>query len=163
MALAVKNPTDPSYLARYAKDFGAGVAAGAAGVTSKWLTHAAVQLYSLTTYQTVLGTSTYTVGGTATVSGQQLSVIIVTNTNTGSGVSLATTTIGPFYAGGTGGTAAVGGDNQFALNTTAGVANQGGVPVPAQSVVYVVSGTDATAVNLCAIDYSIQFEAPLTI
>jgi len=161
MSLLVKNQTDPSYLTRMAKDFGAGVSAGSGGVTSKWLTHAAVLLYSLTTYQTVAGTSTYTVNGTATVGGQQLSIVIVSNTNTGSGVSLATTTIGPFYAGGTA-TGSIGGDNQFALNTASGTSGFGGVPVPAQSLVYVVSGTDATAVNLCAIDYQIQVGAALT-
>jgi len=163
MSLIVKNPTDPSYLARLAKDYGAGPAAGSGGTTSKWLLHANVLLFSLSTYTATLGTSTYTVGGTATLSGQQLSVIIVTDTNTSTVVGLGTTTIGPFYAGGVGlSTAAIGGYNQFALNTAAGTSGFGGVPVPQGSIVYVVSGTDATAQTLCAIDYGIQFLAPLT-
>jgi hypothetical protein len=165
MALSVKNPTDPSYLARNAKDFGSGVTAGSAGTSSKWVTHANLLLYSLTTYTTVLGTSTYTANGTATASGQQVNVIIVQNTSTtGTSLALSTTTIGPLLAGGIGlATAAIGGSNQFALNTTTGTQGYGGIPVQSGSIVYLVSGTDATAVTLGAIDYSIQFEAPLTI
>lgn len=168
MSLAVKNPTDPSYLTRLAKDYGA-IASGSGGVTSKWCTHAALLLYSLSTYQTVAGTSTYTAGGIPIINGQQLNVIVVSNTAAGgAAAALGTTTIGPFIAGGGyvgagTGTGQVGGINQFALNTTTGTAGYGGVPVPAQSMVYVVSGTDATAVNVCTIDYQVQFETPLTI
>ena len=164
MSLLVKNPTDASYRARMVKDFGSGVAAGAAGTTSKWLTHAALLLYSLNAYTTVLGTSTYSANGTATISGQQLNVIVVSNTNTtGTALSLSTTTIGPFLAGGQGlVTAAVGGYNQWSLNTSTGSAGFGGIPVPQGSIVYVVSGTDATATTLCAIDYQIAGLAPLT-
>lgn len=162
MALGVKNWTDPSYLCRINKDFGPPTA-GAASVTTKWVTFAALQLYSLSTYMVTAGTSTYTgPNGTATVGAQQLSLIIVTNTNTGTGVSLGTTTVGPFYAGGTA-TGSIGGDNQFALNTTTGTAGQGGIPVPAQSLVYIVSGTDATAQCACSLDYQVQAGAALTI
>jgi hypothetical protein len=163
MSLTVKNQTDPSYLARGIKDFGNGVAAGAAGVTSKWVAHANLLLFSLNAYTTTLGTSTYTVNGTATLSGQQLSLIIVSDTNTTTVVGLGTTTVGPFYAGGVGlTTAAVGGYNQFALNTSTGTSGFGGLPVPQGSIVYVVSGTDATAQTALSVDWQHQVGAPLT-
>src|SRR5579871_1814843 len=133
MAQAQKSFQDPTYVGRGEFDGGA-IAAGAAGQSSKFVAHAALLLMSLTTYTTVLGTSTYTntvTGvGTATASGQQINVIIVTNTSTTSTVALATTTVGPFLAGGQGTAAQVGGANQFALNTTAGTAGQGGLAVP---------------------------------
>jgi hypothetical protein len=172
VALTAYGFSDPKYLNRASVQFGA-IAAGAAGVTSKFIAFAALQLFALSTYQTVAGTSTYTntVGGvgTSVINGQQLSVIYITNTaSAGATAALSTTTIGPFIAGGgfaAGGTGTgqVGGVNQFALNTSAGVGGQGGITVPAQSQIYVVSGTDATAVNLCAIDYQIAQQAPLTI
>lgn len=172
MVQLAKGFQDPTYTGRSALNFGA-IAAGNAGVTSKFVTHAALVLLSLSTFQTVAGTSTYTntvTGtGTNTINGQQLSVIVIQNTaSSGATAALSTTTIGPFLAGGffaSGGTGTgqVGGINQFALNTTAGTAGQGGIPVPALAQIYVVSGTDATAVNLCTIDYQIQAGAPVTI
>lgn len=172
MAQTQKGFQDPTYAGRSALNYPA-IAAGSGGVTSKFVTHAALLLMSLSTFQTVAGTSTYTSTvtgvGTATINGQQLNVIIIQNTATsGAAVALSTTTIGPFLAGGGfvgggTGTGQIGGINNFALNTTAGTAGQGGVPVPANAQVYVVSGTDATAVNLCTIDYQIQVGAPVTI
>jgi hypothetical protein len=152
---------DASYTTRQDANLGV-VAAGSGGVTSKFVAFAALALFSMTTYQTVLGTSTYTANGTATASGQQLSVIIIANTSTNNTVALATTTIGPFLAGGQGTAGQVGGSNQFALNTTPGTAGYGGVPVPQGAQVYVVSGTDATAVNAVVLDYQIQQQAGLT-
>lgn len=173
MSLGVKNWTDPSYLSRINKDFGPPTA-GAASVTTKWVTFAAIQLFSLSTYMVTAGTSssgagTNTVNGTATINGQLLSLIIVSNTATaGATASLGTTTVGPFLAGGgfvSGGvgTGQIGGVNQFALNTTTGTAGQGGIPVPPQSLVYIVSGTDATAQCACSLDYQVQPGAALTI
>lgn len=163
MAQAVKNQTDPTYLARQDANLGATVA-GSGGVTSKFVAFAALQLFSLTTYTNTLGTSTYTAGGTATTSGQQVSVITVVNTSTtGTSVALSTTTYGPFLAGGQGlSTAAIGGSNQFALNTTTGTGGYGGIPVPQGALVYAVSGTDATAVTVCTVDYAVQAGAGLT-
>lgn len=135
------------------------VAAGAAGQTSKFVAFTALLLFGLTTYTQTLGTSTYTqtvngtATGTGTASGQQLSVIIVTNTSTTTTVALATTTIGPFLAGGQGTAAQVGGGNQWAINTTTGTQGQGGLLVAPGAFVYVVSGTDATAVTAVCIDY----------
>lgn len=164
MAQQQKAFQDPTYLSRQAFTFGA-LAAGSGGVTSKFVTHAALLLMSLNTLTQTLGTSTYTTGGTATGSGQQVNLIVISNTNTtGTAVTLSTTTIGPFLAGGQGlATAVVGGYNQFALNTTAGTAGQGGIPVSAGSQVYVVSGTDATAVTNCTVDYQIAAGAAVTI
>lgn len=171
MALLQRGYNDPAFQARSAAFLGA-ITAGSGGVTSKFAAHAALLLFSLSTYQTVAGTSTYTntVGGTGTsvINGQQLSVIVIQNTaSSGATAALSTTTIGPFIAGGgfvSGGTGTgqVGGINQFALNTASGTAGFGGLPIAAQSQFYVVSGTDATAVNLCTIDYAIAQQAPLT-
>jgi hypothetical protein len=98
---------------------------------------------------------------------------VIQNTATaGATAALSTSTVGPFIAGGgfvgSGtGTGQIGGVNQFALNTATsaglGVANQGGIPVPALAQVYVVSGTDATAVNLVTLEYSLQNQAALTL
>lgn len=172
MALTARGYQDPAYTIRLQSGLGL-MAAGSGGVSSKYVAFAALQLMSLSTYQTVAGTSTYTntvTGvGTATINGQQLSVIIITNTAAaGATAALSTTTIGPFIAGGgfvSGGTGTgqVGGVNQFALNTTAGTAGYGGVPVPSLSQLYVVSGTDATAVNAVTLEFAVQPGSPLTI
>ena len=63
--------------------------------------------------------------------------------------------------GGNGTVAQVGGANQWAINTTTGTAGQGGYLVPALSQVYVISGTDATAVTAVTIDYQQAFGAPV--
>lgn len=157
MALIIKNPGDFSR-----SDINLGsVAAGAAGQSSKFVAFASVLLFGLTAYLQTAGTSTTTVNGTATTLGQQLSVVVVTNTSTTTTVGLTTTTIGPFNAGGAGTVAQVGASNQWALNTTTGTAGQGGVLVPEGSLVYVVSGTDATAVSAVTIDYQIAPFAPV--
>ena len=177
MALGVKNAADPYYLQRSA--FQGALAAGAAAQSSKFIAHAALLQWSLNGVQTVLSTSTYTstVNGTATTAAlaQQVSLIVVSNTNTAAGyggtgsAAFGTTTIGPFTLGGSyapvqgTGTAQVNNPNQFALNTTTGTGGQGGIPVPAGSVVYVVGGTDATAQSSFSIDYSVAQFAPLTL
>jgi hypothetical protein len=163
MALAVQNPTSPSYLTRQDINLG-NIVAGSGGVTPKFAAHAALLLFSVNTITQVLGTSTYTANGTGTGSGQQIYVAVVANTNTtGTAVSLATTSYGPFVAGGQGlSTAAVGGYNQWQLNTTTGTGGYGGVPVPQGALVYCISGTDATAVTNCTLDYVVAPQAPLT-
>lgn len=161
MSQTVRGAQDPSYIARQDANLGA-VPAGSGGQTSKFVAFANLLLYSLTAYQTVLGTSTYTQSGTATASGQQLSVIVITNTSTTTTVGLATSTYGPFLAGGQGTVGQVGGMNQYALNTTPGTAGFGGVPCPQGAQVYVVSGTDATAASIVTVDYQIAVGAGLT-
>lgn len=159
MALIIKNPGDYS---RSDINLGA-VAAGSGGVSSKFVAFANVLLFGLTAYLGTLGSSTYTgPNGTATLSGQQLNVIVVTNTSTTTtSISLSTQTIGPFLAGGTGTVAVVGGVNQWAINTTTGTPGQGGLLVPQGGLVYVVSGTDTAAVSVVTIDYQIAFGAPV--
>jgi hypothetical protein len=108
--------------------------AGSGGVSAKFVAHAAMILFGLNAITTVAGTSTYTYtqGGTATVAvaATQLSVIRITNTaSAGATIGLSTTTYGPYTIGG-----------QFI--------NQG-------DQVYVVNGTDLSAVELVAIDYQI--------
>jgi hypothetical protein len=161
---------DPAYATRQSAFLGS-VAAGSGGVTTKFCAHAALLLFSLNLQQITTGTSTYTntvTGtGTATISGQQISLIIIQNTAaSGAQVSLSTTTIGPFLAGGTFGTAtgtgAVGAYNQYALNTAAAPANLGGIPIPQGALFFCVSGTDATAVTNCTVDYQINTGAGLT-
>jgi len=177
MGLAVKNAADTYYLQR--AQLSGALAAGAAAQSAKFIAHAALLLWSLTGVQTTLSTSTYTstVNGTATTAAlaQQVSLIVIQNTNTAAGyggtgsAAFSTTTIGPFTLGGSyaptqgTGTAQVNNPNQFALNTTVGTAGQGGVPVPAGSVFYLVGGTDATAASSFSIDYSIAQFAPVTI
>jgi hypothetical protein len=164
MALIIKNPGDYSR-----SDINLGsVAAGSGGITSKFVAFANVLLFGLTTYTVTLGSSTYTqtvngtATGTGTASGQQLSVIVVTNTSTTTAtVAMSTATIGPFLAGGLGTAAQVGGSNQWAINTNTGTTGYGGYYVPEGSLVYVVSGTDATAVTAATIDYQLAFGAPV--
>jgi hypothetical protein len=157
---------NPSYTSRQSLEFGP-ITAGSAGQTvSKFVAHANLQAYSLCTYTTVAGTSTYTytAGGTGTVAvaATQLSLIVVTNTaSSGSTVALATTTYGPytvggnFFAGGTQ-TNQIGQYSEFQLNTNTGTAGLGGVVIPQGSQMYIVNGTDATAVEDIAVTYQIQ-------
>lgn len=159
MSLASR-PTysDPAYLVRQSQAFGP-VAAGNAGVTTKFVAFANLQAYGISLNTVTLGTSTYS----STQSGQQISLLVVTNTSTTVTVALATSTYGPFLAGGQGTAAAqVGGYNQYALNTNTATTGFGGVPVPQGAIWYCVSGTDATAVTNCTVDYQVQPLAGLT-
>jgi hypothetical protein len=159
MALAVR-PTfsDPSYQVRQSLALGS-VAAGSGGVTAKWVAFANAVLYSLNLLQQVLSTSTY--NGTASV--QQISVIVIQNTSATSTAALSTATYGPFLAGGAGTAGQLNVYNQYALNTTTGTQGYGGIPIPQGSLVYCVSGTDATAVTACSVDYQINTGAGLTV
>ena len=118
--------------------------------------------------------------------GQILSLLRVANTVTAAGTapSLTTTTYGPFvtgslFANGTF-TAAIGNTNQYAINSlqivgppasgtattttlpNAGLSNQGGILVNQGDVLFVVSGTDATATTSVTLDYQIQPLASVT-
>jgi len=160
---------NPAYTAR--GTFNSIMTAGSGGVSAGFVAFANLALFSLTAHTTVAGTSTYTTGlvggpagvGTAgpAVAATQLSLIRITNTATaGATVALSTTTIGPFTVAGSflgaGGTATnqVGASNVFALNTTAGL-SPGGIRVNRGDRLYVVNGTDATAVELVSIDYAV--------
>jgi hypothetical protein len=150
--------------------------AGSGGVSAKFVAFANLQLFSLTTYTTIVGTSTYTTGlvggptgaGTA-VAATQVSLIRITNTATpGATIALSTSTVGPFTVAGVflgaGGTATnqVGGFNIFALNTSSGTAGFGGLAINQGDQIFVVNGTDATAVELVTIDYQVQPLAAVT-
>lgn len=176
MTLAVR-PTvqDPSYLTRQSANLGL-LTAGSGGTTAiKFVAHANLILYDITTYQTVAGTSTYTVTvtgvGTSAINGQQVNLIVISNANPPNGTgtaALTTATYGPFIAGGLYNpngtiTGQVGQSGQFALNTATGTTGYGGIPIPAGAQVYAVSGTDATAVNMVNVGYQINTGAGLTV
>lgn len=160
-----------AYIAR--GTFNSIMTAGSAGVSAKFTAFANMLLFSLNTYTTIAGTSTYTgglVGGPpgvvaasgVAVAATQLNLIRITNTaSSGATVALSTTTVGPFTVGGSflgaGGTATnqIGGVNQFALNTTTGTAGLNGLAINQGDQIYIVNGTDATAVELVSIDYQV--------
>jgi hypothetical protein len=131
--LAYDNPT---YLTRQSSQ-NITIAAGGATTSSKFYAWTQLIVYGATFFTTAVGTSTYTVNGTATTSCEALYAIFVANTNTtGTAVTLATNTIGaaasgPFFVGGTGPTGSnvnVGGiggyiggyQGPYALNTLGG-------------------------------------------
>lgn len=153
----------PSYTTR--QSYQSIMTAGSAGVSAKFQAFAALTLFSLNAYTTVAGTSTYTqtVGGVTTVvvAATQLSLIRITNTATpGATIALSTSTYGPFTVGGqfiTSGTITnqVGAYTQYQLNTNTGTGGYGGIQLNQGDQFYVVNGTDATAVELVAIDYQI--------
>ena len=150
--------------------FGGITAAGSGGVSPKFVAHANLLLFGLNAYTTIAGTSTYTAtqyyntgtnSATVHVAATQLSLIRITNTAaTGVAPALSTSTVGPFtidqyYANGTA-TGGVGVYAQFALNTSTGTAGLNGVAINQGDQIYVVNGTDTSAVNLISIDYQVQ-------
>lgn len=105
--------------------------AGSGSTSGKFNAWAAMRVWGVHFEVTTPGTSTYTVAGTATAQATQMSAIYITNTNTAGGVTLATTTVGPFTIGGTttagtnvnvGGVGGLAGGYQgpYALNTLGG-------------------------------------------
>ena len=170
----------PTYTARQQQLLGV-VAAGNGGVTPSWFAPFNLQLYGVSYGMTIAGTSTATITGAAApagataveVNGQAFNVVRVYNTATATTIApaLATATYGPFiaanlFANGTW-TGAVGDSGQYAVNSAqyvgtstiaanSGLANAGGIPINAGDRLYVVTGTDATAVCSYALDYNIQ-------
>ncbi len=160
--------------------------AGSGNASGKFYAWAALTVYGVTLVTLTAGTSTYTVGGTATSPAAQVSAIIVQNTNTtGTAVTQGTTTIGPFTAGGTSTATNVGGTSggiaggyqgPYALNTlggtnttqTVGTATYssgypgnasvgfGGIQLNPGDTLYFVNGTDLTAVIQPIVQYSLQ-------
>ena len=159
-----------AYLAR--GTFATITAAGASGVSAKFVAHANLLLFGLTAFTTVASTSTYTAtqyynyGGTTNtsatihVAASQLNLIRITNTaSVGVAPSLSTSTIGPFYidtlyANGTA-TGQIGATQTVSLNTSTGTAGLGGLSINQGDQIYVVNGTDTSGVNLVTIDYQI--------
>lgn len=132
--------------------------------TQKWVTHANMYLYTLTTVMDSLGTSTYS----STKSSQSVQITVIVNTDTtGTTVSLTTATWGPYAVGGPNiststGTAFLGGVNRIPFNTNSGMGGWGGYYVPQGSEVVITLGTDVTASIVTALDYQLANLAPVT-
>ena len=170
---------NPAYQVRLAHAYGA-VTAGSGALTSKFVAFTALTLFSITATLATAGTSTYTQWqGTSTVTSinaQSFSVIRIFNTaSQGAAPALATGTYGPFVGNAFNGTAtgtqtgAAGAWTQIALSGTGTGAVQagsnaavGGVPVNQGDQVYVVTGTDATAVTNFTLEYGLQPLANVT-
>ena len=126
---------NPAYLTRQSLSLGTLSASGGAS-TVKFTAFTQMTVWGVTFFPiTALGSSTYTVNGTATTSCQSAYCVFVANTNTtGTAITLATTTVGgvssgPFYIGGTGypgsnvnvqGLGGTGGYWKYAINTLGG-------------------------------------------
>lgn len=174
---------NPTYVARQQLSLGA-TSAGAAATTSKFIAFANLLIFSITATVTTVGSSTYTGwNGTATVTAvgaETFSVIRVFNTaSPGVAPVLGTATYGPFVASLYNGTATgtqtnsanAGYTNNVTLsgtstgtNTTTGqmqagsATATGGFPVNQGDQLFVVQGTDASAV----VNYSLEYcVAPL--
>ena len=158
----------PSYTARQACFLLR--AAGANGVSAKYVAHANLLVFGLSYYSIAVGnaTSSYTftgVNGSATVAAvsDTIQLVVVTNTSTGTAsVSLSTATYGPYYITGqynSGGTYTnqVGQTGQIQINGTAsGTAGLGGILIPEGSLFYIQGGTDTAASEAVTMDYQIQ-------
>ena len=162
---------NPAYMSR--GTYNTSIAAGSGATSTIFVPHSNLLLLGLTMTPAAAGTSTYTAtqyyggfAGTLTsatvhVSSTQVSLIRVTNTSTfGQAPAVSTSTIGPFYVdylNTTNGTAtgAVGSFTQVALNTSTGSAGLNGIAVNAGDRLFLVNGTDATAVTYATIDYQI--------
>lgn len=144
-------------------------AAGANGVSAKYVAHANLIVYGLSYNVIAVGnaTSSYTftgVNGSATVAAlsDQVSLIVISNLNPGGTFSGATATYGPYtinganLASGTY-TNQVGQQGQIQINGTAsGTAALGGIVIPQGSLFYIQGGTDTGASEAITIDYNIQ-------
>ena len=145
----------PAYIARLSHSYGAN-AAGAASVTAKFVAFTAMHVFSINATSFVVGTSTYTAwNGTATVTttgtGDQISGIKVSGTST--------STYGPYAL------SAVQGSFERIQISQSGVGSataDGGVALAAGDTFHLVRGTDATAVEVTAIEYAIDPNASIS-
>ncbi len=180
--MATKNMSydHPAYISRLAHAFPA-LAAGASGNTSKFVAFTQLQILAAVFSITTAGTSTSTLyNGTATVTninGDSFSVLRVTN-NAAQGVapSLSTATYGPFAASQYNGTltgtqtnaAGVYGSVALFGTATTGQAqagaptSTGGFTAKQGDQIYIVRGTDATAVTAFALEYQVTPLADVT-
>jgi len=126
---------NPSYLTRQSVSLGTVTGSGGTS-TTKFTAFTQLTVWGVTFFPvTALGSSTYTVNGTATTSTMSAFYIFVANTNTtGTAVTLATTTLGaaatgPVFIAGTGGpgtnvnlqcVGGIGGYSKYAINTLGG-------------------------------------------
>jgi hypothetical protein len=188
---------NPAALARLAFQYIANSAGANAATGNKFVAWTKVVVWGVTFATTTPGTSTYTVAGTATSPATQAYARHVSNTNTtGTAVTLATDTVGPFTIGGTstaGSNVSVGGTSgglaggyqgPYALNTLGGTNTSqvwgtttyvsgtatgaqvqsgyqglqpglGGLPMNEGETLDFVLGTDATAVIVPILQYSV--------
>lgn len=145
----------PGYTVRSCHSYGAN-AAGASSATAKFLAFTSMHVFSINATSFVVGTSTYTAwNGTATVTttgtGDQISGIKVSGTTT--------STYGPFAL-----SAVQGGFQRIQISGT-GVGSStadGGVSLAAGDTFHLVRGTDATAVEVTAIEYGVDPEASVS-
>lgn len=171
---------NPAYIARMQHAYPA-LAAGANGVTSKFVAFTALTIFSITAAVVAVGTSTYTSwNGTATVTGVAADSVqlirIMNNAAPGVAPSMSTATYGPFAVAPYNGTAtatqtnAIGVVTNYALFGT-GTTGQlqsgsnsaaGGISVNQGDQIYILRGTDATAVTGLSIEYAVQQLANVT-
>jgi len=126
---------NPAYVTRQSVSLG--TISGSGGTsTTKFTAFTQMTIWGVTFFPvTALGSSTYTVNGTATTSAMSAYFVGVMNTNTtGTAITLATSTVGgastgPFYVAGTGymganvnvlGLGGTGGYSKYSLNTLGG-------------------------------------------
>jgi hypothetical protein len=139
----------PAYINRLCHSFGANTA-GASSATAKFVAFTSMHVFSINATSFVVGTSTYTAwNGTATVTANGTG-----DTITGLKVSgTSTSTYGPYALN-----AAQGGFHRIQISGT-GVGSStadGGVAMTAGDTFHMVRGTDATAVEVTAIEYGID-------
>lgn len=170
----------PAYMARLAHSFGA-VSAGSGAVTGKFVAFTAMLVMSIQATLVTAGTSTSTLyNGTATVTsinGQNFSLIRIFNTAaSGAAPALATATYGPYVLSNYNGTStatqtnASGVSVNIPLYGTGGSGAQqtgaptapGGLTINQGDQLNIVTGTDATATSVYALELALQQNASVT-
>ena len=139
----------PAYIARLCHSFGANTA-GASSVTAKFVAFTAMHVFSILATSFVVGSSSYTAwNGTATV----------TTTGTGDSIAgikvsgTATSTYGPYALD-----AIQGAYRRIQISGTGAGSStaDGGVALAAGDTFHLVRGTDATAVEVTAIEIAVD-------
>ncbi len=139
----------PAYISRQCHSFGANTA-GASSATAKFLAFTTMHVFAIHATSFVVGTSTYTAwNGTATV----------TTTGTGDSISgikvsgTTTSTYGPYALD-----AVAGAFRRIQISGTGAGSStaDGGVALAAGDTFHLVRGTDATAVEVTAIELAID-------
>lgn len=145
----------PAYVNRLCHSFGANTA-GASSATAKFVAFTSMHVFSINATSFVVGTSTYTgwngtATATATASGDTIAGIKVSGTST--------STYGPYLLN-----VAQGNFQRIQISGT-GVSSStadGGVSIVAGDTFHLVRGTDATAVEVTAIEYAIDPESSVS-
>lgn len=166
----------PAYIARLSHAFGQN-AAGASTAFGKFVAFAQIQVLAVCAAQITAGSSTYTAwNGTATttaINGDSFSLIHISNSAAiGATPVLTTNTHGPYnlslYNGTATGTqtTVAGAFVTIALGTNTGagspVPTAGGFIANQGDQIYILRGTDASAVSGYALEYGVQSLASVT-